>query len=142
VNLNSLISRAGMSTGPQLMDQQGLNEIELKNVVKIMGFPALLLNKLGMIVDVNPQFEALTGYSSVVLLQKNLSALPDQALQKNLQELIKKSQSQSQITARDQIEMASMMLSIQCQSLGTPNGGSEFYLISFAPLTESQGGAA
>lgn len=142
INLNSLISRAGMASGPQLMDQPGLNETEIRNVIKIMGFPALLLNKLGMIVDVNHQFEALTGYTAGNLVQKNLSALPDQALQKNLQELVAKAQAQSQVIAQDQIEIASMMLSIQCQALGAVSGGADFYLISFAPLMESQGGAA
>jgi PAS domain S-box-containing protein len=142
VNINSLVSRGGVSGGPQLLEHSGINENEIRNIIKIMGFPGLLINKMGMILEINPQFEALTGYSAMQLFNQNIVAIPDQALQKNLQELIKKSGAQPQVTVNDQIEISSMMLSIQCQALGQSNGQPEFYLISFAPLTESQGGAA
>jgi PAS domain S-box-containing protein len=136
------VSRGGVSGGPQLLEHSGINENEIRNIIKIMGFPGLLINKMGMILEINPQFEALTGYSAMQLFNQNIVAIPDQALQKNLQELIKKSGAQPQVTVNDQIEISSMMLSIQCQALGQSNGQPEFYLISFAPLTESQGGAA
>ena len=139
VSLNSLLSRSQVGT-PSVGFQKSA-EFELRNLITLMGYPALLLNKGKVIVGMNKQFEMLTGYSENQLLNQNLATVPDQAFQKNVESLLLQASTNSQMVHKDQLEISGHNFFLNCQAFPSAEGEVDFFVISLSPF-EAAGGAA
>lgn len=141
VNLNSALNRLAHSQSDVEPSQSFNRDPEMTALVQLIGYPALILNRRAQILTFNSGLESLVGISSSVLGQ-DVMALPDQALQKNLQELIERAKQQlGQIQTND-FEIAGHQLAIHCQCLVDQNGGADYFIVTFSPREGYQGGAA
>jgi hypothetical protein len=142
VNVNSLLSRLGTA-------QESVSEsvspaqraLEISNMVQLLGYPCLLVNKDQMITYVSPAFEGITGVAASQLNNQALQFLPDQAMQKNILSLIEQAQAQNQIIHQDRLPIGGDPYQINCQSLSV-SADSDLFLIVFSPVSAAEGGAA
>jgi hypothetical protein len=144
VNLNSVLTRAAQASESSTRALAPLQnrDAEMQNLSQMIGYPCLILNRLGDIVTMNSGFDSLIGGGSA-LIHRNVSTISDQALQKNIVELMGKAQTQSHNIQSDELEMAGHRLSIHCQALLSSAGEAEYFVITMAPRDSlSQGGGA
>lgn len=138
VPINSLLSRVrqeGFSAAKS--SSQGTQDYEIRNLMSIMGYPAILLNAELVILDVNGNFESLTGYSKGMLMNQSLQNIPDQAMQKNISALLEQAKAYSGQLFSDQLELGGHPFKINCLQM------SGYYLVTITPAEPmSEGGAA
>jgi hypothetical protein len=138
VSINSLLTRAVHGNGnsglaPVYSQQEALN------VMTLIGYPAMLLSRDGLIVGVNPAFESLTGVTGINVQGQALQFLPDQALQKNIEGLMANARSQTQMVQSDRLDISGHMFNLHCQALGI-GGETHFFLVTITP-DEAEGAA-
>jgi hypothetical protein len=144
VNLNSVLTRAAQSSesATRALAPSHNRDIEMQNLCQMVGYPCMILNRSGEVSSMNSGFESLIGGAAGVLNQ-NISAIPDQALQKNVIELMAKSQVQFNIIHSDEFEIAGHRLTIHCQALPSATGEIDYYVLTMSPRDSlSEGGAA
>lgn len=143
-NINSLLARAAAGSAPQPgLTGKGARDQEIFNLMQLMGYPCILVSKeSSSIVNLNPAFESLTGFTSDKLVGSRVSEIPDPAMQQNFLHLINQSEmNMSQINS-DNLELSGHMFTLSCQALASVSGEIEYFLITVMPTAESQGGAA
>jgi hypothetical protein len=142
VSVNSLLTRSlagGSGGGERQMDTT--RDVEWVNLVQLFGYPALLLSKDIKILSINGPFEALTGAQAHLVQGQGLGFLPDQALQKNIQELATAAQNNTQSLHQDSLEFGGHGFNLQCQAI-TVSGEARYYLVTISPAQQAEGGAA
>jgi PAS domain-containing protein len=141
VNVNSALTRlahGGASAGGLAAGADAMNrETDFIQLIRLMGFPSLLINREGLILAMNENFEALTGISQIQMNRRPYTDFPDQALSKNIEALIASSQSASGQTVKDTLEISGHVFSLSCQNIGP-----DYYIITVSPADSAQGGAA
>lgn len=141
VNVNSALTRlsqGGAPGGGSAGGMEAMNrEADFIQLIRLMGFPSLLLSREGLILAMNENFEALTGMSQIQMNRRPFTEVPDQALSKNIEALITSSQSALGQTVRDTLEISGHTFSLNCQNIGQ-----DFYVITVSPVDSAQGGAA
>jgi hypothetical protein len=142
VSVNSLLNRvhqggSGVSAGASAATRDS----EWMNLVSLFGYPALLLSKEMQMVAINGAFESLTGVQAHLVQGQSLAYLPDQALQKNIEELTRSAQSNTSTLHSDRLDIGGHQFQISCQAL-TVAGEARYYLISISPQEQAEGGAA
>ncbi|MCE3011151.1 MAG: FHA domain-containing protein [Proteobacteria bacterium] len=139
VTTNSLLSRSSQVSAGGVGEaaSQVHREPELQNLVQMIGFPALLVNKDQTILSVNAAFEVLTGVGPSSILNRSLQFIPDQALYKNMQALIQSAQAQPAATVSDQLDISGHNFKLSCQMVS-----GEYWVITISPVESAQGGAA
>ncbi|MFN7262382.1 MAG: PAS domain-containing protein, partial [Pseudobdellovibrionaceae bacterium] len=139
VTANSLLTRTsqGAPSSQGTAGFQAQREPELQNLVQLIGFPALLVNKDQTILSVNSAFEVLTGVGASSILNRSLQFIPDQALYKNIQALIHSAQAQPLTTVSDQLDISGHNFKLSCQIVS-----GEYWIITISPAESAQGGAA
>jgi PAS domain-containing protein len=142
VNVNSLLSR--LSTAQESVSDNvspAQRALEISNVVQLLGYPCLMVNKDQMITYISPAFEGITGVSASQLINQALQFLPDQAMQKNILELIEQARAQNQMIHQDRIPIGGDPYQVSCQSLSV-SADSDLFLVVFSPFSAAEGGAA
>jgi pSer/pThr/pTyr-binding forkhead associated (FHA) protein len=143
-NINSLLARAanpnlGKSSGET---GRGSKNHEYLSILQLIGFPALLITKEGKILKGNPAFEALTSVPLVNIENQRLSAIPDQAMQKNIDELMKGAAMMTAQVAMDKLEINGNMFALNCQALTTATGEVDCFFLTISPMQGSEDNAA
>lgn len=141
VSVNSLLSRSLSGGGGPDHGGGSTRDGEWMNMLQLFGYPAMLLSKDMRILSVNAAFESLTGVPAIRVQGQALAYLPDQALQKNIQELAIASQNNTQSLHRDRLEFSGHNFNLQCQAV-TVSGEACYYIISISPADQAEGGAA
>lgn len=140
INVNSALTRlsqGGGATSGSAGSESMNREADFMQLIRMMGFPSLLLNREGLILAMNDNFEVLTGLNQIQFNRRHYSEVPDQALSKNIESLISLSHSSSGQTVRDSLEISGHAFSLSCQ-----NFGQDYYVITVSPAESAQGGAA
>ncbi len=140
-NLNAVLRRAVHGDGSQNAGPTGNRYQEAENVVKLVGFPAMAVSKDGIVIYSNPGFEAITGASLSNIQNQNLSSLPDQALQKNVGDLIDRSQKDLQNIMTNALDFSGDSYVLSCQAMYNPNNEIEYYLVTISPNQGAEGAA-
>ncbi len=141
VSVNSLLTRSLSGGGGGAVQAASTRDSEWMNLLQLFGYPAMLLSKEMRILSINGPFEALTGAQTHLVQGQALSQLPDQALQKNIQELAMASQNNTQSLHQDRLEISGHMFTLQCQAV-TISGEACYYIVSISPAEQAEGGAA
>lgn len=133
-NINSLLSRAtdsleGSSGGGGF----GNRELEMENLVQIIGLPGVVLNSEERMIAINPGFYQIARMEPGSLLNQGIQAIPDTALQQNLKELKRRSAENSQMIHTDQLEFGGHPCVMSCQALGQSGQAAEYFIITIAP---------
>lgn len=140
VTINSLLNRVLHSTGHAHAGAH-LPESEWINLIQLVGYPALAINKNAQIISLNQAFEQLTGVQFHLVQGQGLQYLPDQALQKNIQALMQASGSNTGVIHQDRLEISGNFFSLNCQAISA-SGEVLYYIITVTAAQESNGAAA
>lgn len=140
VSINSLLTRSQQSGGSVATAAQTRDD-EWVNMLELFGYPALLLSKDRQILSLNAAFESLTGTQRHLVQGQAIAYLPDQALQKNISELVDMAHSNTMALHSDRLEISGHMFQLQCQAI-TVAGEARYYLVGISPLEAAEGGAA
>lgn len=141
VTVNSLLTRVSQGGGASPAAGGQLQDQEWMNLVQLVGYPAMLLTKELTVVSINQNFESITGVNASSLQGQPLQYLPDQAMQKNIEELAKSSGNSTFQVQSDKLDISGTMFRLQCQAI-TVNGDAKFFLVTISPDDLAQGGAA
>lgn len=141
VTVNSLLTRVAQGgggnspvVGAQLQDQEWMN------LVQLVGYPAMLLTKDMMVISINQSFESITGVNGSNLQGQPLQYLPDQAMQKNIEELSRMANGNTFQVHSDKLDIGGTTFRLQCQAV-TVGGDTKFYLVTISPDEMAQGAA-
>lgn len=140
VSINSLLTRV-VQGGGAAPGASHISESEATNIAQMIGYPAAVFSKSGNFVSVNTGFESLTGVNAMSIQGQALQFLPDQALQKNIQELMSQSQRQHNVIQTDRLDISGQMFRLNCQALGVA-GDVQYFIVCIMPDDQAQGGAA
>ncbi len=138
-NINSLLSRYlhGGGNDGGLVNMVG-RDAEAENLVQLMGYPTIAVSGEGRIICVNGNFEQISHALSAQLNHQTLSAIPDVALQQNLQHLMQKSRELPGVIQTDQLEFSGHNCRIHCQAMGVENNTIAYFVICITPIEESE----
>jgi len=134
-NINSLLSRylngSPEGAGPVNMVS---HDAEAENLVQLMGYPTLAVSGEGRLLAVNANFEQIAHANANQLVHQTLSAIPDIALQQNIQHLMQKSREVPGATHNDQLEFSGHNCLIHCQAMGVENNTIAYFIICITPV--------
>lgn len=142
-NINTILTRLqNPSTGAQASAGIGAKNSEYFNILNLIGFPALLISHDGFIKKANSSFEAVTNIQAINIENQKVEMLPDQAMQKNILELIRISNSNPNSTAIDRLEIGGHLFKLSCQVVTTSSGEVDSYFLTISPAEGAEGSAA
>lgn len=132
-NINSLLTRymqghTDNSASSQVVNKEG----EAENIVQVIGYPAIAINKDQKIILANSAFGQLTRLEPAVLSNSNMQAIGDNAVIQNFQGLMAKAFENSRAIHSDNLEFSGHPCVISCQAVSS-NSGIEYYLLTIAP---------
>lgn len=116
VNVNTALSRAQQAQPATQSASPFSQEQEWEDLLSILPTASVIISSEGRIVACNAIFEDLIGMRRDVYLGQDISALPDQSLQLNLQEFLQQSQS-SQIFSDAILEFSGRRHVLQVKTL-------------------------
>lgn len=134
-NINSLLTRylhGGDEDGGQV--NMVSRDSEAENLIQLMGYPTIAVSGEGRIMSVNQNFEQLAHASASQLNHQTLSAIPDIALQQNIQHLIEKARVAPGSIHSDQLEFSGHNCQIHCHAMGVENGTIAYFVICVTPV--------
>lgn len=142
-NLSSLLARALYGSAEESgMSHQADKDIEAENLLKIMGCPGMAINASnGMVISVNEMFEAVSEVSLGSLKEKGVEAIPDQAFQLNLNDLVERVQQQPTLIANNQLEIRGVNCALNAQAI-SHKGETQYIIITIQQVDESAEEAA
>lgn len=144
-NINSLLARALHSSGPSSSSVEagkGSKNSEYFNLLSLVGFPGLIVSTEGIILKCNAAFENMLGFSGTSLENSKVNQLSDQALQKNIEDLIQQSNQNHSVIAIDKLEFSGHMFKLSCQAMTLNSGDVDCYFVTISPLEDAEGNVA
>jgi len=142
-NVNSLLARmASMKSDDAVIVGKGSRDQELTNLLKLIGYPTILISREGVISRLNPGFEALTQIPSDRLIGNKISDIPDPAMQQNFVHLMNQSTTNMNAINSDQLEIGGHLFQLNCQAIASASGDIEYFLITISPVDTGESGAA
>lgn len=128
-NLSSLLSRAlNGSSDSNSFSYQADKDIEAENILKIMGCPAMAVSGTdSTVIAINEMFETVSDVTIEQLKEKGIDAIPDQAFQLNLSDLVERSQQQASMLASNELELKGVNCELNAQAIS--NKGQVEYII-------------
>lgn len=136
-SLNSLLSRvASGSVQQQMMVGKGSRDQEIANIMQLIGYPCILVDRDMVIRRASPSFEILTGIETEKLIDQKVNDIPDPAMQQNINHLIGQSQLNLSQIFSDTLEIGGHMFTLNSQALANASGDIEYFLITVTPTAE------
>lgn len=133
-NINSLLTRYihgdndSGSGGAGFVNKDG----EAENLVQIVGFPCVTISKEGRIVACNPSFLAVARAEMAQLQGQPYKAIPDAALQQNIEGLMLRSRENTRGIHTDQLEFSGHLCILSCQAMCT-GPEVDYFVITVSP---------
>lgn len=138
-NINSLLTRYihgdGSNSGAGFSSKDG----EAENLVQVIGYPCMAVNKDGMIIAANAAFAQITRLETSALQGKSLRALPDTALVQNLESLMQRVRENIRAVHTDQLEFSGHPCVLSCQGVSANSADADYFIVTVAP---SEGGGS
>lgn len=134
-NMNSLLTRyihgdtegGGVGGGPVNKDSEAMNLLHL------IGYPAIAIRSDGSIIGCNQTFEQLARTSSLAMQNQTLAAVPDAALQQNIEHLVGRAREIPGLLHNDQLEFSGHLCALNCQAF-TTSETPDYFVVSVSPL--------
>lgn len=105
---------------------------EAENLVQIIGYPCVTISREGRIISCNAAFNQIARLESGQLSGQPFKAIPDLALQQNMEGLMEKVRENPSIIHTDQLEFSGHLCILSCQGMTT---GTEvdYFVITVSP---------
>jgi len=138
-NINSLLTRYVNGDGGNDSNKTFVNkDAEAENLVQIVGFPCVAISRENRIISCNTAFSQMTRVEVAQLQMQMLQALPDMALQQNIEHLLGKTRENSRVIHTDQLEFSGHLCLLSCQALSSATGDVDYFIVTVSP---AEGGA-
>ncbi len=135
-NINSLLSRyihgdgdSGGAGAAGFVNKDG----EAENLVQIIGFPCITISGEGRIIACNPAFTQVARADVGQLHGQLFKAIPDVALQQNIEGLLVKARDNSRMIHTDQLEFSGHLCILSCQAMSSDGQHIDYFVITVSP---------
>lgn len=139
-NINSLLTRyihgsadSGGNHAGGFVNKDG----EAENLVQIIGYPCVAISREGRIISCNPAFNQIARLESGQLAGQMFKAIPDVALQQNMEGLMEKVRENPRIIHTDQLEFSGHLCILSCQGMTSPGGEVDYFVVTVSPAEGS-----
>ncbi len=134
-NINTILSRVA-SLGENDINNNNLvinKEIEASNMINLIGYASIGFSKELNIISLNHAFENLMGVSESNLRNQPISLIPDQALQKNIHDLLDRASKDPSQIHQSELEFAGLNNQLNCVCCYEKSSPS-YFIISIIPM--------
>lgn len=132
-NVNTLLTRVA-HIKEEDQKEGGVNkEVEASNLLHVVGYASMALSRELNIIGVNSAFEAMLNVSDSGLKNQPLSIIPDQALQKNIIELIQRTEQDPSNIQLSELEFGGVNSQVSCMAISDASGIC-YFISSIVPL--------
>lgn len=135
-NINSLLTRyvhgdgnSGAGGAAGFVNKDG----EAENLVQIVGFPCVAISREGRIIACNPAFNQVARSESGQLAGLMYKAIPDVALQQNLDSLLGRSREDVRMLHTDQLEFSGHLCILSCQAMTSNGQDVDYFVVTVSP---------
>lgn len=133
-NINSLLTRyihgdSTNNTSSGFVNRDG----EAENLVQLIGYPCVAISREGRIIAANNAFAQMLRIDLMALNGHSYQAIPDVAVQKNLEHLINKAREDIRAIHQDQLEFGGHPCTLSCQAISSNGQEVDYYLITISP---------
>lgn len=111
---------------------------EAENLVQIVGYPCVAISKEGRIIACNPGFTQVTRVEVAQLQGQMFTAIPDVALQKNIEGLLIRSRQSPASIHNDNLEFSGHLCVLSCQAIASNGQEPDYFVVTVSP---SEGGS-
>lgn len=133
-NINSLLTRyvngdsdSGSGVGG-FVNRDG----EAENLTQMIGFPCVAISKEGRIISSNHAFLQVARFDGELQGQP-FTAIPDVALQQNIDSLLNRAKENMRVIHTDQLEFSGHLCILSCQAIASAGNDADYYLITVSP---------
>nr|WP_295900106.1 FHA domain-containing protein [uncultured Bdellovibrio sp.] len=135
-NINSLLTRyingeadGGGPGASGFVNKDG----EAENLVQIVGFPCITISREGRIIACNAAFSSVARTDMAQLQGQLFKAIPDVALQQNIEGLLVKTRENPRAIHTDQLEFSGHLCILSCQAFSS---GQEvdYFIVTVSPV--------
>jgi hypothetical protein len=137
-NVNTLLNRVSHLKDDGEKKVIVNKEIEANNLLNIVGYASISLNKDLSIIGVNSAFEAMLNITDAALKNQPISLIPDQALQKNIIELLQRTEQDPSTIHFSELEFGGINSQISCLAVSDQSGIC-YFVSSIVPLSNGAG---
>ena len=133
-NINSLLTRyiAGDTEGGAGANGFVNKDGEAENLVQIVGFPCLAISREGRIIACNAAFTQVARTDVAQLQGQLFKAIPDVALQQNIDGLLVRTRDNPRAISTDQLEFSGHLCVLSCQAISS-GSDPDYFLITVSP---------
>jgi hypothetical protein len=132
-NVNTLLTRVA-HIKEEDQKEGGVNkEVEASNLLHVVGYASMALSRELNIIGVNGAFEAMLNVSDSGLKNQPLSIIPDQALQKNIIELVQRTEQDPSNIQLSELEFGGVNSQVSCMAISDASGIC-YFISSVVPL--------
>ncbi|WP_413613005.1 FHA domain-containing protein [Bdellovibrio sp. HCB-110] len=135
-NINSLLTRYingdGQNGGPGasgFVNKDG----EAENLVQIVGFPCITISREGRIIACNAAFSQVARTDVAQLQGQLFKAIPDAALQQNIEGLLVKTRENTRAIHTDQLEFSGHLCILSCQAFSS-GAEVDYFIVTVSPV--------
>lgn len=132
-NVNTLLNRVAHIKDEQQGGFVINKELEASNLLHMLGYASIALVKELNIIGVNHAFEAMLNITDSALKNQPISLIPDQALQKNIIELIQKAEQDPSTIHLSELEFGGINSQISCMAIADDKNIA-YFVASIVPL--------
>ena len=133
-NINSLLTRYIHGDGTNSASGNfASKDGEAENLVQLIGFPCLAISKDGRIIAANPAFGQIIRLDIGQLNNQSYQAIPDAAVQQNIEHLINKARENMRAIHTDNLEFSGHPCVLSCQAMSTNGQEADYFLITVSP---------
>jgi hypothetical protein len=136
-NINSLLPRyvhgdgdSGGGGAAGFVNRDG----EAENLVQIIGFPCVTISREGRIIACNPGFNQVARSEGGQLAGQLYKAIPDVALQQNLEGLLGRSREDLRVIQTDQLEFSGHPCVLSCQAMTSNGHDVDYFVVTVSPV--------
>lgn len=138
-NINSLLTRyvngeSDKGGGGSFVNKDG----EAENLVQIIGFPAIAISRDGRVIASSSSFGQIARADMGQIIGQPFQAIPDTALQQNLEGLMSKTRENPRSIHTDQLEFSGHLCILSCQAMTSQAADVDYFVITVSP-TEGGG---
>lgn len=132
-NVNTLMTRVSHPESQNENFNGASKDFEIINIIKLIGYAGIAINSDQSVLGINGATEQLLNMTENQIRNQPITLIPDQALQKNLYDLMEQASRDPAIPSRNELEFGGVNTEINCQAV-TDKGSIKYFIVTIIPL--------
>ncbi len=116
-----------------------VKQSEAEDVIDLIGYPAMALGVDFRIISVNSVFESLVGVEASQLKISTIEALPDQAFQLSLRDLVEKCLENPAQLFSNELDFSGDNFIVCCRAIANKESEVDYLIVTISPVSEDGG---